>query len=81
MPHCKMLAFIAFHEYCDASSSIQFPAIICFTKAEDMYYNSTKTTLQICTVKILAIKRESCATKVWHTDMRKVPCVLSTLMN
>lgn len=61
-----------------AQAFIQFPAIISFTKAVDMYYKSTKTDLQICTVKILAIKRNSCTTKVWHTESVKVPCGLLT---
>lgn len=53
----NFLAFIAFHEYYDTSSTIQLPAILSSTKAVDMYYKSTKTDLQEHTVKIQAIKK------------------------
>lgn len=41
----QISAFIAFHEYYDTSASLQFPAMISFTKAVDIYYKSTKTDL------------------------------------
>lgn len=62
--HLTVVAFIAIREYYDASPSIQFPATISSMKAVDMYYKSTKTHLQIHTLKIQAIKRDICTSMV-----------------